>query len=91
MSAFEAWTPSAPSVFPFTTGRANLDPRHPEGTPAVNVVYQCPECELRFRFATELDHHLSVDHPEFSIEFKSLEDAMLAAAHKRKHAPEAHN
>lgn len=55
------------------------------------VVFQCPECELRFRFATELDHHLATDHPEFSVEFKSIEDAMLAAGHKRRHAPEAHN
>jgi hypothetical protein len=27
------------------------------------VVHQCPKCELRFSFRTELEHHLTVDHP----------------------------
>jgi hypothetical protein len=27
------------------------------------VVHQCPKCELRFSFRTELEHHLNVDHP----------------------------
>lgn len=55
------------------------------------VVFQCPECALRFRYATELDHHLATDHPEFSVTWKSIEDAMLAASHKRRRAPQAHN
>ncbi len=28
-------------------------------------IFQCPECELRFRFASELEEHLKLDHPEF--------------------------
>jgi hypothetical protein len=27
------------------------------------VIHQCPKCELRFSFRTELEHHLNVDHP----------------------------
>lgn len=27
------------------------------------VVHQCPKCELRFSFRTELDYHLREDHP----------------------------
>ena len=27
------------------------------------VVHQCPKCELRFSFRTELEYHLGVDHP----------------------------
>ena len=28
------------------------------------VVHQCPKCELRFSFRTELEHHLREDHPQ---------------------------
>jgi hypothetical protein len=27
------------------------------------VIHQCPRCELRFSFRTELEYHLSNDHP----------------------------
>ena len=27
------------------------------------VVHQCPKCELRFSFRSELEYHLSADHP----------------------------
>ena len=27
------------------------------------VVHQCPKCELRFSFRSELEHHLREDHP----------------------------
>jgi Flp pilus assembly protein TadB len=30
----------------------------------IGSVVQCPRCELRFSFRTELDHHLREDHPE---------------------------
>jgi hypothetical protein len=46
--------------------------------------FQCPECELRFRFATELEEHLRDDHPDFHIEPKSAEDAILLEAHNRR-------
>ncbi|HVU91333.1 MAG TPA: hypothetical protein VHC23_03820 [Jatrophihabitans sp.] len=29
------------------------------------TMHQCPKCELRFSWATELDDHCRTDHPEF--------------------------
>jgi hypothetical protein len=29
----------------------------------VDRIHQCPRCELRFAFHTELEDHLRVDHP----------------------------
>ena len=49
-------------------------------------VFQCPECELKFRTANELRDHLTLDHPEFRADSKSVEDAMLAEAHRHRHA-----
>ncbi len=46
-------------------------------------VYQCPECELRFRSARELDDHISLDHPEFEAEGKPINE-VLAEAHRRR-------
>ena len=48
-------------------------------------VYQCPDCELRFAFANELLNHIAIDHPDFKVESKSQEDALLAAAHRHRH------
>lgn len=28
-----------------------------------SVVHQCPKCELRFSFRSELEYHLNADHP----------------------------
>ena len=28
------------------------------------VLHQCPKCELRFSFRSELEHHLREDHPQ---------------------------
>jgi hypothetical protein len=53
-------------------------------------VFQCPDCELRFRFASELDQHISLDHPEFEWTPRTVEDALMAASHRRKHVPEYH-
>jgi Zinc finger, C2H2 type len=50
-------------------------------------VFQCPECDLRFRFASELEQHMSFDHPEFEWTPKTIEDALMAAAHRRRRAP----
>ena len=52
------------------------------------ATFQCPECELRFQFANELECHLRDDHPDFHIEPKSVEDAMLLEAHHRRVHPE---
>jgi hypothetical protein len=32
-------------------------------------VHQCPKCELRFEWRTELDDHCWHDHPEFRHEY----------------------
>ena len=31
-------------------------------------VLQCPVCELKFRFASEVEDHLKLEHPEFQYE-----------------------
>ncbi|MDQ3941468.1 MAG: hypothetical protein M3238_08970 [Actinomycetota bacterium] len=33
-------------------------------------VFQCPECNLKFRFSSELEQHLALDHPEFRAELR---------------------
>jgi hypothetical protein len=33
------------------------------------TVHQCPKCELRFNFATELDYHCRTEHPDFRHEY----------------------
>jgi hypothetical protein len=48
-------------------------------------VYQCPECELRFRFSSELRSHLETDHPEFEVHPKTIEDALLSESHQHRH------
>jgi hypothetical protein len=50
-------------------------------------VYQCPECELRFRNASEMEAHLRADHPNFRVERSDL-DEYLAHAHQRRHGRE---
>jgi hypothetical protein len=42
-----------------------------------NHVHQCPYCELRFLFATEVKDHVLTDHPEHAATF--------AAADPREH------
>ena len=50
-------------------------------------VYQCPDCELRFRYASELEAHISVDHPSFHVTPKTIEDALISSSHKHRHRP----
>jgi len=33
------------------------------------TVHQCPKCELRFTWQTELEHHCRTDHPAFHHEY----------------------
>lgn len=33
------------------------------------TIHQCPKCELRFTWLTELDDHCRADHPEFSHKY----------------------
>ncbi len=50
-------------------------------------VYQCPDCELRFRFPSELEAHMAADHPNFHVTPKTIEDALISASHKHRHPP----
>jgi hypothetical protein len=33
------------------------------------TIHQCPKCELRFSWVTELDDHCRSDHPDFHHEY----------------------
>jgi hypothetical protein len=39
------------------------------------TVHQCPKCELRFTWKTELDDHCSNDHPQFKHEYPARKAA----------------
>ena len=43
------------------------------------TIHQCPKCELRFTWKTELDDHCVNDHPQFKHEYPA-----------RKHTPDEH-
>jgi predicted nucleic acid-binding Zn ribbon protein len=49
-------------------------------------VYQCPECNLKFAYATEMEQHLSLDHPDFEVTPKTIEDSLMSASHRPRHA-----
>ena len=46
--------------------------------------YQCPECELKFRSENELKQHLSLEHPDFRADPKTVEDALLSESGRRR-------
>jgi len=43
-------------------------------------IHQCPKCELRFEWKTELDDHCWHDHPEFRHEYPASPPPPEAAA-----------
>jgi hypothetical protein len=47
--------------------------------------FQCPDCELKFRFSSELEQHLSLEHPDFKAEDKTVEDSLIHATHRHRH------
>lgn len=47
-------------------------------------VLQCPDCELKFRLPSELDQHLSLDHPEFYARLKESGESAVEAAERYK-------
>lgn len=53
-------------------------------------VYQCPECDLKFQFASELQQHLALDHPNFVATPQTIEDALTSTTHRR-HVPRIHS
>jgi|GEM_PF-3229101 len=44
------------------------------------TVHQCPKCELRFTWKTELEDHCATDHPQFKHEYPVRRPASGAAA-----------
>ena len=51
------------------------------------TVHQCPKCELRFTWKTELDDHCANDHPQFRHEYPARKPA---AASQRPEGDRAH-
>jgi hypothetical protein len=47
-------------------------------------VLQCPVCALKFRFSSELDQHLSLEHPKFKAEARSGDEERLAEARRTR-------
>jgi hypothetical protein len=47
------------------------------GREARMSVHQCPKCELRFTWKTELEDHCGKDHPDFRHDYPA------ASAHRR--------
>jgi hypothetical protein len=47
--------------------------------------FQCPVCELRYHYPSELDDHMAIEHPLFRWEPRSVEDSLLAATHRHRH------
>ncbi len=52
-------------------------------------VLQCPECTLRFRFASELEWHLKLDHPEFQAR-TPLGEARVDEVHRQQRRHRQH-
>lgn len=46
-------------------------------------VHQCPKCELRFSWVTEVDDHCRQDHPDFQHEYLTARARDLRAARAR--------
>lgn len=46
------------------------------------TVHQCPKCELRFTWVTELEDHCRQDHPQFRHDYPVRKPA--AAPHKHQ-------
>lgn len=46
-------------------------------------VHQCPRCDLRFSWQTELDYHCREEHPEFHHEYVTRSSSGPAPARTR--------
>ena len=47
-------------------------------------VLQCPVCDLRFRFSSELEDHLKLEHPKFEATARSGDDEKLSEGRRRR-------
>ena len=52
-------------------------------------VLQCPVCALKFRFSSELEQHLSLEHPDFEATARSGDEQALSDARRRRQARNA--
>ncbi|HEY7875017.1 MAG TPA: hypothetical protein VIG64_07850 [Actinomycetota bacterium] len=48
-------------------------------------VLQCPVCELKFRFASEVEDHLKLEHPDFAFERDPVRGSPLDEARRKRH------
>lgn len=46
------------------------------------TVHQCPKCELKFSYKTEVDDHCWHDHPEFRHEYPAAHHVEEPVAHR---------
>ncbi len=53
------------------------------------TIHQCPKCELRFDWKTELDDHCWHDHPDFRHEYPAKPLPPVADPPRPKPAPQA--
>ena len=47
-------------------------------------VFQCPVCDLKFRYSSELDQHLKLEHPSFSAEDEPDDEAIRDQKRKKR-------
>jgi hypothetical protein len=47
-------------------------------------ILQCPVCELKFRFSSELEEHLALEHPDFEAKARSGDEQALSEARRRR-------
>lgn len=47
-------------------------------------VLQCPACTLKFRFASELEDHLKLEHPDFHVEEDPTRGSPLDEARRER-------
>ena len=53
------------------------------------TIHQCPKCELRFAYKTEVDDHCWHDHPEFRHEYPAVAPKAAVAAPRAEPVPTA--
>jgi hypothetical protein len=56
------------------------------------MTHQCPKCELRFTWQTELEDHCRLDHPQFHHDYPSSvhHDYSHPVVHVAEGAPPIH-
>lgn len=49
------------------------------------AVLQCPQCELRFSSAPELDEHIEAEHPDIRSQDDQATDAIPRSTLRQRH------